>query len=73
MKIINAARLMSLVLLAFYWQAGVTAATNDQNSDALVDTDGNLRVPADYRTAYQSARGHMRFAPTQKGGLNAAV
>jgi nitrate reductase cytochrome c-type subunit len=30
-----------------------TAATSDQSSQAVVDEQGNLRVPEDYRTAYQ--------------------
>jgi hypothetical protein len=45
--------LMSLVLLAVFWQPGVTAATNGPRTETVVDANGNLRVPADYRTAYQ--------------------
>jgi hypothetical protein len=52
-KIINAAGLMSLVLFAVCWQPGVTAATNGPRTEAVVDASGNLRVPVDYRTAYQ--------------------
>ena len=53
-KIINAAAgLMSLVLLAVFWQPGVTAATKGPRTGTVVDANGNLRVPVDYRTAYQ--------------------
>jgi hypothetical protein len=52
-KIINAVGLMSLVLLAVWWQAGVTAATKGPRTEAVADANGNLRVPAVYRTAYQ--------------------
>jgi len=52
-KIINAAGLMSLVLFAVCWQPGVTAATNGPSTETVVDANGNLRVPVDYRTAYQ--------------------
>ena len=44
---------MSLVLLAVWWQAGVTAATKGPRTEAVADANGNLRVPVDYRTAYQ--------------------
>jgi hypothetical protein len=54
MKFINATGLVSLVLLAVCWQPGVTAATKGQRTERVVDANGNLRVPADYRTAYQS-------------------
>jgi Cytochrome P460 len=53
LKIINAAGLMSLVLLAVFWQPGVIAATKGQETETVADANGNLRVPADYRTAYQ--------------------
>jgi hypothetical protein len=53
-KIINAAAgLMSLVLLAVFWQPGVTAAKKGPRTERVVDANGNLRVPVDYRTAYQ--------------------
>jgi len=52
-KIINAVGLMSLVLLAVWWQAGVTAATKGPRTEAVADANGNLRVPVDYRTVYQ--------------------
>jgi cytochrome P460 len=31
----------------------MAAAANHQNAKAVVDADGNLRVPANYRTSYQ--------------------
>ena len=52
-KIINAAWLMSLALLAVCLQPGVTAATKGSRTERGVDANGNLRVPVDYRTAYQ--------------------
>ena len=52
-KIINAAWLMPLVLLAVFWQPGVTAAIEGPRTETVVDANGNLRVPADYRAAYQ--------------------
>jgi hypothetical protein len=52
-KIINAAGLMALVLLAVFGQPGVTAATKGPRTEAVADANGNLRVPVDYRTAYQ--------------------
>jgi hypothetical protein len=41
-----------LVLLPVRWQPGITAA-NDPKTERVVDVGGNLRVPGDYRTAYQ--------------------
>ena len=52
MKIIGVVVLTSLVLLPVRWQPGVTA-TNDPKTGKVVDASGNLRVPSDYRTAYQ--------------------
>ena len=52
-KIINAAGLMSLVLFAVCWQPGVTAEIEGPRTETVVDAKGNLRVPLDYRTAYQ--------------------
>jgi hypothetical protein len=54
-KIIIVVGLLSLVVisLAAYGQTGMTAATNGSKTEAVVDANGNLRVPADYRTAYQ--------------------
>ena len=31
----------------------MAAATNNQGAGAVVDANGNLKVPADYRTSYQ--------------------
>src|SRR5246500_6049828 len=52
MKIIGVVVLTSLVSLPVRWQPGVTA-TNDPTTEKVVDASGNLRVPGDYRTAYQ--------------------
>ena len=54
-KIIIVVGLLSLLVisLAAYGQTGMTAATNGSKTEAVVDASGNLRVPADYRTAYQ--------------------
>jgi hypothetical protein len=53
-KITNAAAgSMSLVLLTVFWQPGVTAAIERPRTETVVDANGNLRVPADYRTPYQ--------------------
>jgi Cytochrome P460 len=53
MKIFGAVVLASLVLLPVRWQPGVTA-TNDPRTQTVVDASRNLRMPGDYRTAYQS-------------------
>jgi cytochrome P460 len=53
MKFIGAVGLTLLVLLPARWQPGMTA-TNDPKTEKVVDASGNLRVPGDYRTAYQS-------------------
>src|SRR5262249_18109898 len=45
--------LMATALVAAEVQNHVTAATNDRSTQAVVDAQGNLRVPEDYRTAYQ--------------------
>ena len=54
-KIITVVALLSLLAnsLAAYGQTGITAATNDPKTEAVVDANGNLRVPADYRAVYQ--------------------
>ena len=52
-SIISVTAFMLLVLLGIRWQPGATAATNSPESEAVVDANGDLRVPADYRTAYQ--------------------
>ena len=53
MKTLGAAVLTSLALLPVRWQPGVTA-TNDPKTETVVDASGNLRLPGNYRTAYQS-------------------
>jgi hypothetical protein len=53
LKILGAAVSTLLVLLPVRWQPGVIA-TNDPKTETVVDASGNLRVPGDYRTAYQS-------------------
>src|SRR6201993_3051528 len=54
-KIVIVVGLLSLfvVSVAAFGQTGITAATNDPKTEAVVDANGNLRVPADYRAAYQ--------------------
>ena len=52
-KILGATVLTLLVLMPVSWQLGVTA-TNDPKTETVVDASGNLRVPGDYRAAYQS-------------------
>ena len=49
-KIIIVVGLASLVAVsaAFYRQLGEAAATNGSRTEAIVDANGNLRVPADY-------------------------
>jgi Cytochrome P460 len=53
MKFIGAVVLTLLILLPARWQPGMTA-TNDPKTEKVVDAGGNLRVPGDYPTAYQS-------------------
>jgi hypothetical protein len=53
MKILGAVVLPLLVLLPASWQPGVTTA-NDPKTETVVDASGNLRVPGNYRTTYQS-------------------
>ena len=52
MKAIHAIVLTSLILLPINWQPAMTA-TNDPKAAKVIDASGNLRVPGDYRTAYQ--------------------
>src|ERR1700745_1022563 len=52
MKAIHAVVFASLILLPINWQPAMTA-TNDPKAAKVVDASGNLRVPGDYRTAYQ--------------------
>ena len=53
MKMLGAVVLTLLVLLPASWQPGVTTA-NDPKTETVVDASGNLRVPGNYRTTYQS-------------------
>ena len=51
--LIGLAGFMATALVAAEVQNHVTAATSDQSTQTVVDAQGNLRVPEDYRTAYQ--------------------
>ena len=51
--LIGLAGIMATALVAAEVQNYATAATSDQSPQAVVDEQGNLRVPEDYRTAYQ--------------------
>jgi len=44
---------MATALVAAEVQKHASAATSDQSTQTVVDAQGNLRVPEDYRTAYQ--------------------
>ena len=50
---ISVTGLLAMVSLVAYGQMG-TAAIDGRQTEAVVDANGNLRVPADYRTVYQS-------------------
>ena len=50
-SVIGVVGLLTLVLLAAYEQMGIAA--NDPAAKGVVDANGNLRVPANYRTSYQ--------------------
>jgi hypothetical protein len=52
-KVIGLAGLISLPLLPLCWQSGMTAANDGSGSESVVDANGELRVPAEYRTAYE--------------------
>jgi hypothetical protein len=47
------ALLVVVAVAAHGAQMGMGAAANEQQAEAVVDANGNLRVPADYRTSYQ--------------------
>ena len=51
-KILGAVVFTSFVLLPVHWQPSMTA-TFDPETEKVVDASGNLRVPGDYRTAYE--------------------
>jgi hypothetical protein len=53
MKIVSAAGLGVLLLVSSAAIGKVTAVAADPATENAVDASGNLRVPADYRTAYQ--------------------
>jgi hypothetical protein len=53
MKIVIAAGLGLLSLVSLAAIGNPTAAADDPATENAVDASGNLRVPADYRTAYQ--------------------
>jgi len=65
--LIGVAGLMATTLVAAEVQNYSTAATSDQSAAAVVDAQGNLRVPEDYRTAYQSL-GAWAIAADQGAG-----
>lgn len=48
------AGLLVMVSLVAFGQMGTDAATDRQWAEGVVDTNGNLRVPDDYRTTYES-------------------
>jgi hypothetical protein len=58
---------MATALVAAEVQNYATAATSDQSPQAVVDAQGNLRVPEDYRTAYQFL-GAWAIPPTKAKG-----
>ena len=45
--------LVAAVSLGAYAQMRTSEKAGAQNAGGVVDAEGNLRVPADYRTAYQ--------------------
>jgi hypothetical protein len=51
---IGIAGLSAVAAVAAYGQTGTTAPGNAPKPEAVVDANGNMRVPADYRTTYQS-------------------
>ena len=64
--------LLSLLSLAAIAQTGLTAATNGPKAEAVVDAQGSLRVPADYRTTYQFL-GSWAVAADQGQGSNRSI
>ena len=50
--VVGSASLLA-VSATVYGQLGPAATTNGFRTEAVVDANGNLRVPADYRSAYQ--------------------
>ena len=45
--------LLAVASVAAYGQMKTTEIADAQNAGRVVDANGNLRVPVDYRTAYQ--------------------
>lgn len=82
MKTISVVGLLVMVSLVASGQMDTDAATDRQWAEGVVDTNGDLRVPADYRTAYQSLgswvaaragqppRPHARHGKQEKGGID---
>src|SRR5246127_1429171 len=52
MKAVHAVVVTALFLWPINWQPAMTAS-NEPKAAKVVDASGNLRVPGDYRTAYQ--------------------
>jgi hypothetical protein len=46
--------IVAFIALAAHGWIEATAASNGSSTEAVVDGDGNLRVPRDYQTTYQS-------------------
>ena len=51
--VFNVVGLVSLGLLGVWWQSRATTVTSSLAAEAVVDANGNLRVPTDYRSTYQ--------------------
>jgi hypothetical protein len=45
--------MLAAVMMGAYGQTGTPAANDEQQPEAVVDAQGNLRVPTDYRARYQ--------------------
>ena len=54
MRITVVVGMVSVISLAAYGQIGARKSTDGSRPAAVVDANGNLRVPADYRTTYES-------------------
>jgi hypothetical protein len=68
--LIGLAGLMVTAVVAAEVQDYATAATSDESAAAVVDAQGNLRVPGDYRIAYQLL-GAWAIAADQGAGSTA--
>jgi hypothetical protein len=53
MRITVLVGMLSVISLAAYGQIGARTSTDGHRPAAVVDANGNLRVPADYRTTYE--------------------